>query len=264
MVPRKLLLASACVIVCGPVAAQEADVSSDAATSNAELPEIEVTSPSPIKKPAKPKKAAAAPAPASATPQLAADDDPFADAQIELGEIDAASQLNTVPGTLLVTPDTFASVTVTTKTELESNQGATITETLSLKPGIAGTTFAPGANRPILRGLDTYRIRVQEGGIGTHDVAALSEDHAVPVDPSSADRIEVIRGPATLRYGSHAIGGLVSIENQRVPTYIPKGGLSGVISGGATSVDDSRNGSFVALAGMGGFAVHADGFKRDY
>ena len=109
-------------------------------------------------------------------------------------------------------------VTIATEREILANPGATITDSIQNKPGITGSTFAPGANRPIIRGLDSYRIRIQENGIGTHDVSAISEDHAIPIDPSDADRIEVVRGPSTLRYGSQAIGGVVSIDNQRIPT----------------------------------------------
>ena len=69
---------------------------------------------------------------------------------------------------------------------------------------------AAGANRPIIRGLDNFRVRIQENGIGVQDVSTIGEDHAVPINPLVNDRIEVIRGPATLRYGSQAIGGVVS------------------------------------------------------
>ena len=106
-------------------------------------------------------------------------------------------------------------------------------------------------------------MRTQENGIGTHDVAAISEDHAIPIDPLAADRVEVVRGPATLRYGSQAIGGVVSVENERIPTFIPRGGFTGRILGGYSSVDDGADGAISATAGSGGFAVHADGFKRE-
>jgi iron complex outermembrane recepter protein len=130
------------------------------------------------------------------------------------------------------------------------------------KPGISGSTFAPGANRPIIRGLDNYRVRIQENGIATHDVSNLSEDHAIPIDPFSADQVEVVRGPATLRYGSQAIGGFVDAINSRIPEFVPKGGVSAELKGGLTSVDDGRDGAFQVTAGAGNFALHADAFKR--
>ncbi|WP_244500768.1 TonB-dependent receptor plug domain-containing protein, partial [Methyloceanibacter marginalis] len=111
--------------------------------------------------------------------------------------------------------------------------------------------------------LDSYRIRIQENGIGTHDVSAISEDHAIPIDPSDADKIEVVRGPSTLRYGSQAIGGVVSVENQRVPTYLPERGFSGMIKGGGNTVDDGGDGAFSVTGGADGIVLHADGFIRD-
>ncbi|AHB47144.1 TonB-denpendent receptor [Hyphomicrobium nitrativorans NL23] len=209
-----------------------------------DLPEIEVTSPSPVRKQAR------RPSAPAASTQAA----PVADFEAPLPD--------NLPGTLIVSDDTFSSVTVVTDRDVLSTSGQTITEALQTRPGIIGSTFAPGANRPIIRGLDSYRVRTQENGIGTHDVAAISEDHAVPIDPNAGDRVEVIRGPATLRYGSQAIGGVVSVENQRIPTFIPRNGFSGAIRGAGTSVDEGKDGSFKATAGSNGFAVHADGFWR--
>ncbi|WP_291174017.1 TonB-dependent receptor [Hyphomicrobium sp.] len=235
-------MAALLAVALSPAIAQQT-----AAQPATELPPIEVTTPSPIVKPKRPRQAKGAGAAQAAVP---------ADIPAEEPAIP--------PGTALDFSDhTFASVTVATEREIASESGATITDALDDKPGISSTTFAPGANRPIIRGLDSYRVRTQENGIGTHDVAAISEDHAVPIDPNVADRVEVVRGPATLRYGSQAIGGVVAVENQRIPTYIPKGGLSGRVSGGYTSVDDGGDGSFKVTAGGSGFAVHADGFRRD-
>ena len=170
---------------------------------------------------------------------------------------------STVPaGTTVVIDDSFSSVTVIPEQDVLSNPGATITDSLDQKPGIWGTTFAPGANRPIVRGLDTYRVRVQFDGIGTHDVSDLSEDHAVPVEPHSAERIEVVRGPATLRYGSQAIGGVVNIKSNRIPMFVPPKGWLGEAKGGLSSVDNGRDGAFSVTAGSQGFVVHVDGFRR--
>lgn len=167
-----------------------------------------------------------------------------------------------VPGSLIVVDDAFVPVTVVTERDIQSDNGVNIADALDKRPGIIGSTFAPGASRPIIRGLDAYRVRVQENGIGSHDVSALSEDHAVPIDPFAAKQVEVIRGPATLRYGSQAIGGVVAVETGRIPTMIPKGGFSAEMKGDLTSVDEGRNGAFRATAGAAGIAVHADGFRR--
>ena len=165
-------------------------------------------------------------------------------------------------GSLIVVDDAFVPVTVFPARDIQADSGASIADALARRPGIVGSTFAPGASRPIIRGLDSYRVRVQENGIGSHDVSALSEDHAVPIDPFAANQVEVIRGPATLRYGSQAIGGVVAVENGRIPTFVPKGGFTAEIKGDATSVDEGRNGAFRATAGSSGVVVHADGFRR--
>jgi iron complex outermembrane receptor protein len=221
------------------------------AESTVELPAVVVTTPSPVVKPAKKKSKGT-----STAPQTPSDDVVAAPPAPSLEYVP-------LPGSIVATEGVFVPVTVTTPRELVTQGGATITDTLQLKPGISGTTFAPGADRPIIRGLDSYRVRIQENGIGTHDVSAISEDHAIPIDPLAADRVEVVRGPATLRYGSQAIGGVVSVENERIPTFIPKGGFSGRIIGGYSSVDSGADGAMSATAGSGGVVVHADGFKRD-
>lgn len=206
------------------------------------LPGIVVTTPSPITKP-------------RTTPRQVAP----TSGEATSGPVAEAP----ITGGLTVIDDAFVPVTVTTERELLANPGATITDTLQTKPGIAGSTFSAGANRPVIRGLDNYRVRVQENGIGAHDVSALSEDHAIPFDPNSADRVEVVRGPATLRYGSQAIGGVVAIENNRIPTFVPPRGFAGEVRGGLSSVDDGKDGAFKVTAGVAGIVVHADAFKRD-
>lgn len=167
-----------------------------------------------------------------------------------------------LPGVLIVPQATFAAVTVVEGRDLLQQQAPTIADALLNKPGIAASTFAPGASRPVIRGFDNNRVRIQENGIGSHDASALSEDHAVPIDPLAAERIEVVRGPATLRFGGQAIGGVVSSINSRIPEAIPQGGVSAEIRGGVSSVDRGRDGGFSATAGAGNFAVHADAFER--
>ncbi len=162
----------------------------------------------------------------------------------------------------MVDDETFAAVTVLTPGEIESQPAPNIGDVIAQRPGIAASTFAPGASRPIIRGLDNYRVRIQENGIGTHDVSALSEDHAVPIDPFAAERVEIIRGPAVLRYGSQAIGGVVDVSNGRIPDAMPDGGFSAVAKGGLNSVDRGSDGGFKVTTGAGNFVLYADAFRR--
>ncbi len=243
------------------------------AQSTAQLPPVEVVQPAatlpaveaiqeptvatPVKKTKRSKPAPVAPSgPSQAPPAVETASEPAFE------PVPAAASLTPPPGTLIVVEDSFVPVTIVTDRDILSEGGANIVDALHHRPGIIGSSFAPGASRPIIRGLDSYRVRVQENGIGSHDVSTISEDHAVPIDPFSADRIEVVRGPATLRYGSGAIGGVVAVENQRIPTFVPPMGISAEVLGSLSSVDDGRDGAFRATAGAAGFAVHADAFRR--
>ena len=175
---------------------------SDLAFAQVDLPPIDVTAPSPItRRPAaQPKQVArpAAPAPAAPTAPPA----PQAPA----------------PGTLQVVTDQFATVTVIPEGELRREGKATLGDLLFAKPGITGSSFAPGAaSRPVIRGLDMNCVRVQENGIGSNGASDLGEDHGVPIDPLTSNQVEVVRGPATLRWGSQAIGGVVNASNNRIP-----------------------------------------------
>jgi iron complex outermembrane receptor protein len=209
------------------------------ARSQTQLPGISVTTPSPVTPSTAPAQApAAAPQPAQPAADLA--------------------------GTgLQISPDQdFVATTVVTPQQLLSQPSAALGDALAARPGIAATTFAPGASRPVIRGLSGFRVRIQENGIGTGDVSALSDDHAVPIDPLAAGQVEVVRGPATLRYGSQAIGGVVNAVNNRIPTTIPPNGILVETRGGFSTVDDGRNGAAVVEAGAGNFVIHADTFAR--
>lgn len=167
------------------------------------------------------------------------------------------------PGTLVVIDKAYASVTVVPRSEIELEQYKTIGDALFDKPGLSGSTFAPlAANRPIIRGLDNFRVRIQENGSSGGDVSALGEDHPVTIDPLASQQIEVIRGPATLRYGSEAIGGVVSATNNRIPFFVPENGVSATTLTGVLSVDSSVDHVTEFDAGADNFAIHADIFAR--
>ncbi|MEH3117778.1 MAG: TonB-dependent receptor [Methylorubrum populi] len=179
---------------------------------------------------------------------------------------EAAAGPNPAPdgavGVLPVATGRFSTVTVVPGNELARSQPTSLGEALFDRPGLSASTFAPGsASRPIVRGLDNHRVRILENGTGVQDMSDLGEDHAVPINPLIADRIEVIRGPAGLRYGSQAVGGVVSVENDRIPTGIPAGGVAGRVTTGTSTVDDGRNVAATVDAGSGNVAVHADAFR---
>tara|TARA_R110002167_G_scaffold62754_5_gene177146 strand:+ start:2543 stop:4585 length:2043 start_codon:yes stop_codon:yes gene_type:complete len=133
---------------------------------------------------------------------------------------------------------------------------------LASQPGLRSTSFAPGASRPVIRGLSGPRVQVLSNGIGLIDASSVSPDHAVATDPAEANRIEVVRGPSTLIYGGSAIGGVVNIIDNRIPTEQPEGGVDGVFSTQASSVDNGRSAFGRVTVGAGSFAFNVDGMKR--
>ena len=114
--------------------------------------------------------------------------------------------------------------------------------------------FRIRASRPIIRGFDTSRVRTLEDGIGSFDVADVGPDHGIPIDPLSAQRIEVIRGAATLRYGSQAIGGVINAINNRVPARLPDEPFAAELTGLYGTNADTRQGSAMFDARVGSFA----------
>ena len=146
--------------------------------------------------------------------------------------------------------------------DIEEAGASTLGALLADQPGVTQSSFAAGASRPIIRGMDNNRVRVQENGIAAGGVSALSEDHGVPIDPLSADSVEVVRGPATLRYGSEAIGGVVNVLNSRIPSARPDGGYA--VKGGASygSVDQGKEAHGALDVSTGNLVWHADGFRR--
>ncbi len=103
------------------------------------------------------------------------------------------------------------------KEALVKDRAASLGDTLSTQAGIQSSSFGPGASRPIIRGLDGPRVKTAENGVGTLDVGTISPDHAVSAEVLGARQIEILRGPATLLYGSGAIGGLVNVVTDRIP-----------------------------------------------
>src|SRR5512139_393270 len=117
--------------------------------------------------------------------------------------------------------DALGGLSVLDSEELAKELRPSLGETLARQPGVSASSFGPAASRPILRGLSGDRIRVLTDGIGSFDVSASSPDHAVAINPLTAERIEVLRGPAALVYGSSAIGGVVNVIDRRIPRGEP-------------------------------------------
>ena len=147
--------------------------------------------------------------------------------------------------------------------ELAKKQSTSIGETLAQEPGLSSTYFGPVSSRPVIRGQYGERVRVLANGLDSLDASALSEDHQVAVEGLLADRIEIIRGPATLLYGSGAAGGLVNVIDSRIADRLPDETISGGIALGAASATGNRDAAGRAQIGAGSFVISADFFARE-
>ncbi len=240
-----------------------------------ELPSVNVTAPSPIVRRAVPSRTPSRVARAPArSRERAAEATPDTPAP-------AAPQQGVLP----IVTNQFATVTVVPNEEIRREGGGQLGDLLFSKPGITGSSFAPGASsRPIIRGLDVNRVGILENGTNSNGASDLGEDHFVPIDPLATNQIEVVRGPAALRYGSTSIGGVVSATNNRIPDAVPvcapsfQGyGLPGraPLATAATSpcvtaetrtafssVDRGVESGVLLDTGGGNFAFHADAYGR--
>ena len=146
---------------------------------------------------------------------------------------------------------------------LDEARAGTLGETVSRLPGVQSSNFGPGVGRPIIRGLDGARVQVLSDGLGSGDVSTLSVDHAVSIEPFLADQIEVLKGPATLLYGSGAIGGAVNVVDGRVPEALPEQPLEGRAELRGASGNRERTGMLRLDGSAGRIAFHVDALHRE-
>jgi iron complex outermembrane receptor protein len=139
--------------------------------------------------------------------------------------------------------DTAQSVTILNEDNLKQSAAPSLGDTLASQPGIAASGFTPGASRPVIRGLADNRVRVLNNGTEVFDVSNLSPDHAPSLSPLLSQSIEVVRGPATILFGSGAIGGVVNVTDNVIAAEQPATALSGEIDGRFDSVDLERSGA---------------------
>ena len=156
--------------------------------------------------------------------------------------------------------DVLGGVSVVDGAELANAIRPSIGETLAKQPGVSATSFGPAASRPILRGLGGDRIRILTDGIGSLDLSSSSADHAVAINPLTADRIEILRGPSALLFGSAAIGGVVNVIDSRIPRRYPERPLHVEGQLGYASAANERSANLGVDVPLGaGFVLHGDG-----
>lgn len=181
---------------------------------------------------------------------------------------DTPRHFDTVQVTATALPNTVDSllrpVEILTGERLDEAKAQTLGQTLSRLTGVQSSWFGPGVGRPIIRGLDGARVQVLSGGLGSGDVSTVSADHAVSMEPFLANQIEVLKGPATLFYGSGAIGGAVNVMDGRVPEAVTAQPLEGRAELRTGSVNGERTG-MLRLDGSSetGLVFHFDALHRE-
>lgn len=148
--------------------------------------------------------------------------------------------------------------------ELFERSQATLGDTLNALPGVHSDTFGGGSSRPVIRGQTAPRVAVLSDSAALLDASDISPDHAVTAEPLLIDRIEVLRGPATLLYGSGAIGGIVNIIDKKIPTALPENGIEGTFGLRGSSAAREKAGAFeISARATDHLVLHAEAMMRD-
>lgn len=146
--------------------------------------------------------------------------------------------------------------------DMQIRRSSTIAQTLNFQPGISMRSNGIASSRPVIRGFSNNRVLILENGLRMGDLSSTSDDHGVSSDGSSAERLEVLRGPASLLYGSNALGGVINILTEAIPGYIPIG-IDGNINVFSSIVNKEFGGSGDIHYGIDKFAFHGNYFRRN-
>ncbi|MBP7451934.1 MAG: TonB-dependent receptor [Ottowia sp.] len=186
------------------------------------------------------------------------------DAPAEPGDTPALNEVTiSASGLNRSSTDMAAPVSVMEGDDLVQRRGATLGETLEGEPGIRGSHFGAGASRPVIRGMDGPRVQVLSDGSEVQDASSVSPDHAVASEPLLARQIEVLRGPSALIHGGGAVGGVVNVLDNKIPTAAPAKGLEGSAELRANSGARGVLGAAQVTVGSGPLVLHAEGVGRN-
>ena len=156
--------------------------------------------------------------------------------------------------------DVLGGISVLDEADLTREMRTSIGETLARQPGVSATSFGPTASAPVLRGLSGDRVRVLTDGIGSLDLSSSGPDHAIAINPITAERIEVLRGPSALLFGSSAIGGVVNVIDTRIPRHLPENSIGvNALAGYGTAANERLVNGSVDVPVAGHFVFHVDG-----
>jgi iron complex outermembrane recepter protein len=196
--------------------------------------------------------------------EVTVEDDALVQVRITLAEsaIRLPGMVVTATGRERRADQTYQPTSVLAGRELQRSLSWSLAATLEGEPGLALQTYGPAPAQPVIRGMGSDRVLVLEDGGRMGDLSHTAPDHAVGVDPIAADRIEVVRGPAGLLYGSNALGGVVNVIREEVPRRMPHH-VSGTLSTQFESVNRGGTAAGVVRAPLGSaFAVRGEGTFR--
>jgi iron complex outermembrane receptor protein len=160
--------------------------------------------------------------------------------------------------------DYASPVNVVTSEELSRQSSGTLGDVLDWQPGVSASSFGGGASRPILRGFDGPRVRILDAGLDSMDVSDTSPDHAVTLEPLLTERVEVLRGPSTLLFGSSAIGGAVNVIGKEMPRQrVAPQGYEGGLEARYDTVSDGETLLGYTTVGQDNWALTITGLDRD-
>jgi iron complex outermembrane receptor protein len=157
--------------------------------------------------------------------------------------------------------DAITATSVLSDAKLERKLDGTLGATVAGTPGVSVTSMGPATARPVLRGMSGDRVLILEDGMRPGDLSSTSMDHAVAMDPLTAQKIEVVRGPMSLLYGSSALGGVVNMIRQEVPTTLAEH-LHGTLSAQASSANSGGTLGGFAEMPLFGLTVRGEGSAR--
>ena len=169
-----------------------------------------------------------------------------------------------ITGTRRPAHDVLGGVSVLDSEELAHDLKPSIGDTLADLPGVTSSSFGPSSSRPILRGEQGERAPVLVDGISSLDLSASDPDHAVTINPLTAQRIEVLHGPGALLYTGSAIGGVVNVIDTRIPRSTPENVDGELLLNYGTAANERSGNLGVDVPLAGHFVAHADGAYSKY
>jgi len=193
------------------------------------------------------------------TVELAAGKESVLDFQLRLGIVHEQVTV-TASGAEQTPLETFQAVAAVDSLDLATRTATSLGEVLEDQPGVAKRSFGPGTSRPVLRGFDGDRVMILQDGLPTGTISSQSGDHGEPIDPTAVDRVEVVKGPATLLYGGSALGGVINVITGHQQVHLhPHEGARGYLTGNLGSGNELGSGGAGFQYGVGHWLLWGDG-----